>query len=310
MQAFAYIKPDYYILTAVAVEHIEYFKTLDAIAAEELAPLAYAKKVLINTDDVDHKYLASKVFDSYGSTGGADNSFELIDHTSLHLHLKPNTNFTVKSPLIGAQGAKAVLAAAAAAHAIGWAASDIADNISSITPIPGRLQLLEGKNNSIIIDDTYNASPVAVKAALDVLYAIDAKYRIAVLGSMNELGDASQAAHEEVGAYCNPAKLSLVVTVGDEAKRYLAPAAEKAGCTVMSFLSPYEAGAYLLDYVTSNTVVLAKGSQNGVFSEEVIKPLLADPTDAMKLVRQSPYWLKVKEQQFPNQSIAPAEAQQ
>jgi UDP-N-acetylmuramoyl-tripeptide--D-alanyl-D-alanine ligase len=134
------------------------------------------------------------------------------------------------------------------------------------------------------------------------------KYKIAILGSMNELGDESQAAHEEIGAYCDPHKLSLVITVGNAAKEYLAPAAQAAGCTVQSFLSPYEAGNYATDFVTSNTAVLAKGSQNGVFAEEAIKPLLADKTDALKLVRQSPYWMHIKKQQFPESVSDPTHA--
>jgi UDP-N-acetylmuramoyl-tripeptide--D-alanyl-D-alanine ligase len=213
--------------------------------------------------------------------------------------MKPTSKLTVDSPLLGSQGAKAVLAAATVAHYFGWDVDAIANGIGSITPVSGRMQLLDGRNGSAIIDDTYNASPVAVRAALDVLYVMPQKYKIAILGSMNELGDESQAAHEEIGAYCDPHKLSLVITVGNAAKEYLAPAAQAAGCTVQSFLSPYEAGNYVTDFVTSNTAVLAKGSQNGVFAEEAIKPLLADKTDALKLVRQSPYWLQIKKQQFP-----------
>jgi UDP-N-acetylmuramoyl-tripeptide--D-alanyl-D-alanine ligase len=308
MADFAYLKPEMYVLTAIAIEHIEYFKTLDAIAVEETAPFAYAQKVLVNIDDVDANYLSAKTYDTYGKDGSAENSYEIDSDGRLHVFMKPTSKLTVDSPLLGSQGAKAVLAAATVAHYFGWDVDAIANGIGSITPVSGRMQLLEGRNGSAIIDDTYNASPVAVRAALDVLYVMPQKYKIAILGSMNELGDESQAAHEEIGAYCDPHKLSLVITVGNAAKEYLAPAAQAAGCTVQSFLSPYEAGNYATDFVTSNTAVLAKGSQNGVFAEEAIKPLLADKTDALKLVRQSPYWMHIKKQQFPESVSDPTHA--
>jgi hypothetical protein len=64
-------------------------------------------------------------------------------------------------------------------------------------------------------------------------------------------------------------------------------------------MSPYDAGAYVSGKLQKGAVVLAKGSQNGIFAEEALKPLLADPGDEAKLVRQSPYWLSRKAKQFP-----------
>jgi UDP-N-acetylmuramyl pentapeptide synthase len=160
------------------------------------------------------------------------------------------------------------------------------------------MQILAGKRGSIIIDDTYNASPVAVEAALDVLYATEAPQHIAILGSMNELGEDSATLHSEVGGYCNPKKLDLVVTIGKEAKENLAPVAKNQGCQVETFMSPYEAGRFVATKLQTSGVVLVKGSQNGVFAEEAVKQLLANQSQARKLVRQSSYWLGVKQRQF------------
>jgi UDP-N-acetylmuramoyl-tripeptide--D-alanyl-D-alanine ligase len=157
---------------------------------------------------------------------------------------------------------------------------------------------LPGIKNSTLIDDTYNASPVAAKAALDVLYAGQAPQRIAILGSMNELGGYSPEAHREVGDYCDPSKLNLVVTIGKDANQYLAPAAAVRGCQVATFINPYKAGNYVGEQLQEGAVVLAKGSQNRVFAEEALKVLLANAGDADKLVRQSPYWRSVKAKQF------------
>jgi len=133
--------------------------------------------------------------------------------------------------------------------------------VSKIRPSKGRMNLLRGLEGSTIIDDTYNASPLAVAAALQTLYKTDAPQRIAILGSMNELGAISASAHEAVGKLCDPSKLEWVITIGDEAAKYLAPAAEKKGCQVRSFKTPYQAGGFAHSVLREGSVVLVKGSQ-------------------------------------------------
>ena len=127
---------------------------------------------------------------------------------------------------------------------------------------------------------------------------LDVKQRIAVLGSMNELGEVSASAHEQIGSLCKNEKLDWVVTIGTEAQKYLAPAAKKQGCQVKSFVSPYDAGGFVRSIAKPGAVVLFKGSQNGVFAEEAVKELLHATADESKLVRQTPYWLDVKSKQF------------
>jgi UDP-N-acetylmuramoyl-tripeptide--D-alanyl-D-alanine ligase len=93
----------------------------------------------------------------------------------------------------------------------------------------------------------------------------------------------------------------LVITLGKDANNFLAPAAKEAGCSIMQFDSPFEVGKYLSTYQLDQAAVLFKGSQNGVFLEEAIKPLLAEADDTQRLVRQSNYWIKRKKQQFKEQ---------
>jgi UDP-N-acetylmuramoyl-tripeptide--D-alanyl-D-alanine ligase len=158
------------------------------------------------------------------------------------------------------------------------------------------MTILKGIKSSSIIDDTYNASPASVTAALDVLYNTESDQRIAILGSMNELGDYSPEAHRLVAEHCDPKKLDFVVTIGSDAREYTAPLVKKAGLSVTSFSNPKKAGEFVASKITGKTsVILAKGSQNGVFAEEALKPLLADPKDEQKLVRQSAYWMARKQ---------------
>lgn len=302
LRHFDYLRPELGVLTAVASEHMEYFKTLDAVADEELTLLSYCDKTLVNKDDVDAKYLVGYTYKDYSASGAAD--FHITKRTSESLHGQTVSislgkhKVTSAINYLGKQGATIALAAAATGDMLGLPKEQIHNGLEDLKPFSGRMQVLSGVKNATIIDDTYNASPLAVKAALDVLYAHHAPQRIAVLGDMNELGDMSSEAHIDIGKYCNPNKLELVVTIGPESKHYIAPQAEKNGCNVASFDSPYKAGAYVKEQLQEGAIVLVKGSQNHVFAEESIKELLKDPDDASKLVRQSKAWIHIKEKQF------------
>ena len=299
---FAYIKPDIAVVTAVSPEHMEHFGTVDAVAAEELSVFDYAAQVLVNADDVAGEYLAGREFSEYSLQSTHAQYLALARPKGLDgqkLDVKtPHSSFETSVRYLGAQGAKIALAAAAVADMLGVKRGAVAEGLAALEPFAGRMQILPGVKNTTLIDDTYNSSPLAAKAALDTLYAARTGQRIAILGSMNEMGTYAREAHEEVGAYCSPKKLDVVVTIGHDAKKWLAPVARGAGCTVLSFDNPHDAGKYVSGKMQKGAVVLAKGSQNGVFAEEALKPLLADPTDAAKLVRQSPYWMTRKEQQF------------
>lgn len=300
---FAYLKPDIVVVTAIAPEHMEYFGTLDAVAAEELGALAFAKKALVNIDDTPAEYLKHRKFTGYGLRKTAD---YFADHRTEHgvsgqtltFHLGKTHSFSAKVPTLGTQGAKMAVAGAAVAHMLGEDNEHIEQGVTNIEAFAGRMRLFAGQKETTIVDDTYNASPIAVKAALDVLYATKAPQRIAILGTMNELGGYTAQAHREVGEYCDPKKLDLVITIGPDAAEYLAPAAKQNGCTVVRCRSPYSAAAEAQEHLKKGALILAKGSQNGVFAEEAVKLLLADPNDAVKLVRQSAYWLKKKAAQF------------
>ncbi len=304
LEKFAYLEPDLTVLTAIADEHMSQFKTMKAVAEEELVPLGFSKRSLLNVDDIPAKYMPKAEHTSYGLLNEADyrvvtRQEHNLQTQQLTFQLPGGKQFASEVAAPGSQGAKIALAAVATADMLGLTQAEIKKGLKTITPVSGRMQVLAGKQGSLIIDDTYNASPVAVEAALDVLYRAEAKQRIAILGSMNELGTDSARLHSEVGGYCNPEKLDLVVTIGREAAENLAPVAKNQGCAVQTFMNPYEAGEYVRHRLKPGAVVLAKGSQNGVFAEEAVKILLANASQARKLVRQSDYWLKRKKGHFP-----------
>lgn len=304
---FSYLQPDLLVVTAVTPEHMEYFGTLDAVATEELSAIGFSKQTLANIDDIPAEYLQDITYESYGlgtkATYYADKRhLKGLDGQEMTLHLGKKHKFTASVPVLGEPGAKIAVATAAVGHLMGLTNDEIENGLQTIKPFSGRMQLLSGLHGATLIDDTYNATPVAVKAALDVLYAAKAKQRIAILGSMNELGDYAPEAHREVGDYCDPKKLDLLITIGNDARTFLAPLAEAKGCKVKNFNSPYAAGKFAKKQLKEGAVVLAKGSQNGVFAEEALKFLLAKSEDAEKLVRQNAFWMAQKRQQFKDAS--------
>lgn len=295
-----YLQLDYAVVTAIVPEHMEFFKDMQTVANEELAVTAYAEKLIYNADLVAEEYrqplLAAT---SYGSKRPAD--YRLTEVVASEAGFEATIEQSGKPLLHFAQDAisevqlYSTAAAVVVGNELGLSPKQILDGIAAIQPVKGRLQRLRGINDSLIIDDTYNALPEAVKASLEMLYRLKAPQKIALLGSMNQLGAMSAEAHKEIGAFCDPAQLDLVVTIGTDAETHLAPAAAANGCKVASFATAHEAGEYLRTKIKKGAILLAKGSEANVYAEEAVKLLLADPKDAAKLVRQSAQWLKRKQ---------------
>ena len=302
-----YLKPDIGIVTAITPEHMEFFKTLDAVAEEEMTLANMSKLAIINRDDIDSKYaqdLTNANILTYGSTSAAEYHIEIDDFELAHGFAGKLIGPEQKAPLsanvrvLGEHSLRPVTAAFAVASKLGLDDQNIIDGIEDITPVKGRMNVLRGVKNTVLIDDTYNSSPASVAAALQALYKMETAQRIAMLGSMNELGDVSQSAHEELGNLCDPSHLSWVITVGEDAEKYTAPVAKARGCQVKSFKSSIDAGTFVKSVLEPNAVVLAKGSQGDIYLEEAVKILLHETHEDHELVRQSANWQKIKQDFF------------
>jgi len=299
-----YAHPDIAVVTAVSPEHMEYFKTVDAVAAEELSAANFSKTALINRDDINGAYAADLTnpnINTYGTTKAAEYYFIQQDFTVkdgfIGAFISPDweEKLDVKVKLVGEHSLRAAVAAGTVGLKLGLTSTEVQKGLNRITAVSGRMNLLRGVEKTMIIDDSYNSSPLAVASAIKALYGLSVSQRIAVLGTMNELGVTSPQEHENIGKLCTPNELAHVITVGEEAEKYLAPAARANGCHVVSFKSPLEAGAYVHKVLEPGAAILFKGSQGNVFLEEAIKIVLHSAEDADKLVRQSPYWLATKQ---------------
>jgi UDP-N-acetylmuramyl pentapeptide synthase len=309
-----YLSPDIGVLTALTPEHMANFPGgMDELAAEELALAAASKVFVANNDEIPakyrHKYIDHHPAHHYYGLG-KDNDYGFVMDTTDPIHgttgnLTRNQHQIIKQlnlHLFGAHSAKAAAAAFAVADILGLSKEEITLGLGKLRPVAGRMNSLPGKSGSVIIDDTYNSSPEAVIAGIAALAAAPViGRRIAILGSMNELGPDSPRYHQEVGAAA--AGVDLLITIGKDANQHLGPAAVASGLDPTRFKpadSPYAAGRFVAALLMEGDVVLVKGSQNRVFAEEAVKLLLKNPADVHQLVRQSATWLNTKAAQFPD----------
>lgn len=301
-----YLKPDIAVVTGVTPEHMEFFETLDAVAKEELMSGNFSQLAIINRDDIDGQfaqYLTNPNLATYGTSGVAEYRFEEEDfsveegYTGHVIAPMLNEPMPAKIKVIGEHSLRPAMAAVAVGLKFGMLPADVQKGLAAIRPAPGRMNLLKGVNGSIIIDDSYNSSPAAASAALQALYSLQAPQRIAVLGSMNELGNTSAEEHQKLGMLCDASLLNWVVTIGEDAEKYIAPAARGRGCPVRSFKSAIDAGAFVHKVMEPGAAVLVKGSQGDIYAEEAVK-ILCIMSEDVELVRQSQHWQKIKEEFF------------
>lgn len=302
-----YLRPTIGVVTGVTPEHMEFFETIENVAAEELALANFSQLALINRDDIEGRFaelLTNKSIDTYGTTSAAEYRFEVSDFTLENGYdgsiIAPEFTVAVKArvKVIGEHSLRPVAAAFSTAIKLGLSAEEIVAGLANIRAVPGRMNLLRGVESSTLIDDTYNSSPAAAAAALQTLYNVQAPQRIALLGDMNELGAVSEAEHKKLGELCDPTLLAWVITVGPESEKFLAPAARARGCQVKSFKTAIEAGAFAHSVIEDGAVLLAKGSQGGIFLEEALKLLLHETHEDHELVRQSEAWMEQKNAYF------------
>jgi UDP-N-acetylmuramoyl-tripeptide--D-alanyl-D-alanine ligase len=290
-----WLKPDVVIVTRFPDKpvHVEFFASVDKII-EEKSALVYALKkdgiLILNHDDekvysLHHKFNYKTI--SYGI--GENSTYHAIYPTYLYTNRNnikiPNgisfklehdgNTFPVMLPnILGMHNIGQACAALACACELGC---DLLDSIKAIgeyiTP-PGRLSLLEGINNSIIIDDTYNSSPVATESAIEVLKDIEGKRKIAVLGDMLELGKFTEEEHRLVGQKIIGIA-DILIVLGPRAKFIAEEALEKGfiAKNVYLFDSSRTVAKFLEGIVVEGDIVLIKGSQ-GVRLERAVEAIM------------------------------------
>jgi len=168
----------------------------------------------------------------------------------------PEGRVAVSLHVAGLHNVRNALAAAAAATAAGAGLSAVADGLASFRAVKGRLQRRIGRRGATVIDDTYNANPDSVRAAIDVLARAGAP-RILVLGDMGEVGERGIAFHQEAGAYARQSDVERLLVLGTLA----AHAAAAFGAGAEQFDTAAELARRLQDILAPGVTVLVKGSR-------------------------------------------------
>lgn len=198
--------------------------------------------------------------------------------------------------VLGQHQAYAALAACALGIIYEMNLIEVAESLKKFKSPAGRMNLIPGIKHTLLIDDSYNSSPLASLAALKALSSIElgpTQKKYAVLGDMAELGPYTEKGHEEVGEYASRTA-DVLVTVGEKGKMIAQAAREyhMLSDRIYEFNSAEEAGRFLQERIEQGDLILVKGSQS-VRMEKIVKELMAEPQRAKELlVRQDESWQK------------------
>jgi UDP-N-acetylmuramoyl-tripeptide--D-alanyl-D-alanine ligase len=168
----------------------------------------------------------------------------------------PVDAFAVTLQVAGEHNVRNALAACAAAHALEIAPQAMQDGLNHFAGVPGRLQRRPGVAGSVVIDDSYNANPESMKAALKVL-AAEGGRKVFVMGAMGELGVDAEAMHAEVGAFAKAAGIDGLLALGDLARH----AVEGFGTGAVFFPDVASLQKAARGAASSGTTFLVKGSR-------------------------------------------------
>jgi len=180
---------------------------------------------------------------------------------------------------------------------LGIADEQIAAALASLPALPGRLRTFQGVNGIVLVDDSFNASPDSVRAAITWLAHRRLAHRFFILGDMDQLGEHSARLHREVGAFLarHADARTTLVTLGEQAY-HIAAGAREAGMDASAIVVTYlarDAVAYVRTHARAGDCVLVKGDVSARM-ERVAAALLANPDDAQHLARQEPGWESVR----------------
>lgn len=313
----SFVKPDVAVVTAIGKMpvHLEFFSSRDEYIAEKANIVRALKKggiALLNFDDEAVRELASSVAKGrkvvfYGFGDGAairaseavlrlPESAEKIE--SAGLSFKIEYGGKVVPFRISGTASTAFIYAALASVGVGLEKGlnfiEMSEAVSTIKPLAGRLRFLKGIKNSIVIDDTYNASPLSTELALNLLSRFSGRRRVAVLGDMKELGVNTEAAHRHIGRLAADSA-DLVILIG-EAMIFAEEELNRAGFeeyrNLFWFQNIEKAKSLIQDLIQEGDVVLLKGSQS-MRLEKAVEEIMAYPEQVSELlVRQDKYWVE------------------
>jgi len=277
-----FAQPDVVIITNVSSAHLEGFGSIETIMrtkGEIIDSLAESGCAVLNADDVFYAdwvvRAGQRQVISFGIENYADvmakniicdtrgSRFDVVYQSQ---NVKPQT-VACEIPLLGQHNVLNALSAIAAGLALGLELEKIAAQFKTLPMVDGRLQWVDGEGQIRILNDSYNASPASVKAAIDVLALWKEKAWL-VLGDMAELGDDSAAIHAEIGEYAQQKGIAHFVATGtacrDAVEAFTQTLAneEVANRSAHWFKQQCELLNYINEHKQPGQVFLVKGSRS------------------------------------------------
>jgi len=302
----SFIPVDIGVVTTLSNAHVEFFRDIEQIAKEKgilIASLPQGGVAVLNADDkrvsaMDHRTNAMVL--RYGCAPHADVHASGImlrrNGNDASVHFKVNhegRTVPVRLPhVIATHQVPSVLAALTVGIALKLNLVEMAHTLKSYVPPEGRMRRLVGINHTTIIDDTYNASPKAMRCAIDTLKDLTERRSIAVLGDMLELGENEKEEHENIAESIFEKKIDLFFAVGERMETAYHVLREKGfpQDKLFYFEDPTLAGQKVQQILRTGDIVLVKGSQ-GMRMEKVVEKFLAATENAGDLLcRQSKSW--------------------
>ena len=322
----SWLRTDAVVLTTITdpPAHIEFFDSRKHLVEEKSGLIKTLKKdgvLILNRDNETVMSMGVKTKNrivTYGFNSEADvvGSADSISYEAGKPHglvfrvdVEGKSLPVVIDGVFGKNHISAAMATLALAHGLKLNILDAINSLKSYDFPPGRMRLLAGINDTLIIDDSYNSSPFACESALQTLGEVellkdaDGKIgrKIAVLGDMLELGKHTVEAHKKIGKIVRQVADVLIV-VGPRAEAIKDGALEDDAVAlepdktleIFEFLDSQSAGDFVKTFIKSGDVVLVKGSQ-GVRMERVVGEILLDQKNKADLiVRQDKEWLAKK----------------
>ena len=276
--------PDVALVTNVRPVHLEFFDSIDDIAAakgELFAVLRENATSVVNLDDPNVRVQASRHAGprvTFGRAEGADVRLDAIENRFIPGAALSFTHaghaYGISLKIGGAHAALDALAAAATIVACGLPLGPALNAIAETEPAPGRGRMTRLPGDIVLVDDTYNSNPEALASVLATLDASPALgRRVLVMGDMLELGPRSIAFHQEAGALAAQSKVALLIGVGP-LSRHAVEAARRAGIEAHAADNAAQAAQKVPGLTRPGDLVVIKGSR-GVRLELVVEALLA-----------------------------------
>ena len=300
----SWVKPYVAVITAVGTipVHVQYFSGPEELISEKRKLVECLNDNNWAVLNIDDKAVSSfrKNTKAQTITYGFSESADLVasnykmdgEGIVFKVSYKGNIVPVKLAQFFGRHNVYTALSAIGAGLACGINLVKSVEAVSKMKPPLGRMNLLEGVNGSLIFDDSYNSSPIAAEAAIEVLSEYPAKRRIAVLGDMKELGEFSHSEHERIGELLRAKDVWLLFTVGQEAK-FIAEGARRSGFDafkIFEFSDSAEVGEAVKKIIQEGDLILVKGSQS-TRMEKVVEKIMAHPENKENLlVRQEEEW--------------------